>query len=84
MVIPEGFRFEGMSAIQNLINQAHNNCGHGGTEKTYKELSNKYIWQNIYNNTKEFMRSCEICKLTKGSTQLPMGLLTPLNVPTRH
>ena len=29
------------------------------------------------------MKSCEICQLTKGSTQLPMGLLTPLNVPTR-
>ena len=47
MVIPEGFKFEGMSATQNLINQARNNCGHGGMELTYKELSDKYIWQNI-------------------------------------
>ena len=83
MVIPEGFKMEGMSAIHYLINQAHNNCGHGGTEKTYKELSNKYIWQNIYYKTKEFVKSCENCQLTKGSTQLPMGLSTSLYVTTR-
>jgi len=46
MVITEGFRFEGISLIQNLVNQAHNSCGHSGVQLTYKELSNKYkyIW----------------------------------------
>jgi len=29
------------------------------------------------------VKSCEICQLTKASTQLPVGLLTPLNVPTK-
>ena len=82
MVILEGFKFEGMLAIHNLINQGHNNCGHGDVDLTYKELSDKYIWLNIYNNTKDFVKSCEICQLTKGSTQLPVGLLTPLNMPT--
>jgi len=60
MVIPEGFRFEGMSAMHNLMNQAHNNCGHCGVELTYTELSDKYIWHNIYNNTKDFVKSCKI------------------------
>ena len=68
MVIPEGFKFEGMSVIHNLINQAYNNCGYGDVELTYKELSDEYIWQNIYNNTKDFVKSCEICQLTKRFT----------------
>src|SRR5947209_2429778 len=29
----------------------------------------------------QYVQSCEICHLTKGSTQKPAGLLTPLNVP---
>jgi len=83
MVISEGFKFESMLAIYNLINQAYNNCWHSGVELTHMELSDKYIWQNIYNNTKDFVKSCEICQLTKGSTQLPVGLLTILNVFTK-
>ena len=29
------------------------------------------------------MEYCELCRLTKSSTQKPVGLLTPLNVPIR-
>ena len=52
-------------------------------DKPYVELSNKYHWQNTYTDTKEFVESCEPWQLTKSSTQRPVGLLTPLNVPTR-
>jgi len=82
-VIPEGFKFEGTSAIYNLIDQAHNSWGHAGVELTYEELADKYIWQNIYKNPKDFVKSYKICQLIKGSTQLPVGLLTLLNVPTK-
>jgi len=43
MVIHEGFKFEGMSEIHNVIHQAYNNWGHGGVELTHKELSDIYI-----------------------------------------
>jgi len=46
-------------------------------------LTSKYYWQNSYNDTQEYERSYEICQSTKGSTQLPIGYLTPLNVPTQ-
>ena len=52
-------------------------------DKTFVELSNKYHWQNTYSDTKEFRESCELCQLTKSSTQKPVGLFAPLNVPTR-
>ena len=83
MVIPYVFKLEGIVATHNLINQAYNNYGHDDIELTYKELSDKYIWQNIYNNTKNSVKSLEICRLTNGSIQLPVGVLTSLNIPTR-
>ena len=52
-------------------------------DKTYIELTNNYHWQNIYTDTKEFVESCELYQLTKSSTQKPVGLLTPRNIPTR-
>ena len=52
-------------------------------DKTYVELSNKYYWQNTYTDNKEFVESCELRQLTKSRTQKPVGLLTPLNVPSR-
>ena len=83
LVIPEGFKINGKSAPKYLINEAHVNTGHGALDKTYQELTQHYTWQNSFSNTQEFVKSCEICQLIKGSTQKPVGLLTPVNVPTK-
>ena len=83
LVIPDLLSIKSKPAKEFLINQAHVNTGHAGSDKSYIELSNKYHWQNTYTDTKEFVESWELCQLTKSSTQKPVGLLTPLNVPTR-
>ena len=82
-MIPDHRNITSNPAKEFLSNQAHVNTGHAGLDKTYVELSNKYQWQNTYTDTKDFVESCELCQLTKSSTQKPVGLLTPLNVPTR-
>ena len=83
LVIPVHLNMKSKPANEFLINQAHVNTGHPGLDTTYVELSNKYHWQNTYTDTKECVESCELCQLTKSSSQKPGGLLTLLNVSTR-
>ena len=82
LVIPDHLNMKSNPAQEVLINQAHGDSGHAELHKTYVKLCNKYHWQITYTNTKEFVEFCEVCQLTKSSTQEPVGLLTPLNVPT--
>ena len=83
LVIPDYLNIKSKPAKAILINQAHVNTRHAGLNKTYVEQSHKYHWQNTYTDIKEFMESCELYQLTKSSTQKPVGLLTPLNIPSR-
>ena len=83
LVIPDQLKIKSKPAKEFLITQAHANTGHAGLDKTYVELSIKYCWQNTYTDTQGFVESCELCQLTKSSTQKPVNLRTPLYVPTR-
>jgi len=84
LIIPTGLKIRSKSAQEHLLQLAHACTGHGGLDRTYQELTSKYYWQNSYNDTQDYVRSCEICQSTKGSTQLPIGYLTLLNVPTQQ
>ena len=81
LVIHRGLQIESKQTQELLIAQAHQNTGHSGLHKTYSELPLYYHWQNIYSDTIKYIHSCEIYQLTKGKTQKPFGLLTPLNIP---
>jgi len=83
LIIPDNFDIRGMSAKEFLLHEAHNNTGHGGLQKTYSYLTEYYSWNGSYQDTQKFVFSYNLCQLTKGTTQLPVGLLTPLTVPTR-
>ena len=83
LIIPRNLNLRGMSAIEFLIQEAHDQTDHGGLGKTYSYLHDKYSWINQYQDTKEYIASCNICQLSKGTTQLPVGLLTPLAVPQK-
>jgi len=82
LVIQTGLKIRNKSAKEHCLQLAHAYIGHGGLDRTYEELTSKYYWQNSYRGTQDYVRSCGICQSTKGSTQLPIGYLTPLNVPT--
>jgi hypothetical protein len=68
LIIRTGVKIRSKSAKEHLLQLAHAYTGHGGLDRTYQELTKKYYWQNSYNNTKEYTRSCKICQMIKGST----------------
>ena len=46
-----------------LIAEAHNDVGHRGRDTTYKTLSKRFFWPNMYDEIAYFVRSCNICQL---------------------
>ena len=83
LIICRGLKIKSLSAQNFFIQQAYDHTGHGGLNKTYQNLTDKYNWKDSYSDVKEFVESCEHCQSTKSSTQKPVGLLTPLTVPQR-
>ena len=46
-----------------LIAEAHNDVGHRGRDATYKTLSERFFWPNMFDQIAYFVRSCNICQL---------------------
>ena len=82
LVIPVLFNYNGTSINEILIRDAHEETVHGGVLLTLEHLTNKVIWQNISNDVKQYVESCDSCQRVKYGTQLPAGLLTSLPVST--
>ncbi|GFU28879.1 retrovirus-related Pol polyprotein from transposon 17.6 [Trichonephila clavipes] len=45
--------------------------GHLNFFKTYHRLSENFFWQNMYKDTKNFVRSCTICLSRKNAFKIP-------------
>ena len=82
-MVHRGLQIKGMSAHNFVIPQAHDNTGHGGLDKTYQNLTDKYYWKDSYSDVKKFGQSCEICEGKTSTTQKPVGLLIPPTIPRR-
>ena len=48
---------------RSLLAQVHNEVGHRGRDGTYKLLSERYYWPNLYDDVAYFVRSCYSCQL---------------------
>ncbi|KAK3535142.1 hypothetical protein QTP70_004797 [Hemibagrus guttatus] len=46
-------------------------------------LRHWFLWSTVRQDIEDFVRTCSTCAQTRGSRQLPEGLLEPLPVP-RH
>jgi hypothetical protein len=46
-----------------IVAEAHNSVGHQGRNATYKTLSERFYWPNMYDQIAYFVRSCNICQL---------------------
>ena len=64
-----------------LLDRIHTSSGHASYSQTYHALASHFSWQNIPKDTFEYCRTCDVCQLTKQSTQRPFGLLKPLPIP---
>lgn len=69
-----------------LIWEAHNPAvsGHLGRDKTLDRLQRDYYWPAMTDHVARFIRSCPSCQINKPSNQLPIGLLSPLQIPTQR
>lgn len=74
-----------------LMAKAHNECGHRGRDATYRHLSDRFYWPNMYDDITFFVRSCIECqKSVKSSPILPYNeswqapLLRHFNLDTIH
>ena len=46
-----------------LIAEAHNDTGHRGRDTTYKLLTDRFYWPNMYDDVAYFVKSCNACQL---------------------
>ena len=63
-----------------IISNAHSGIlgGHYSVEKTLQRIRQKYNWQNITVDVKEFISKCESCQFNK---QVPKNLIyIPLRI----
>jgi hypothetical protein len=58
--------------------------GHLGREKTYSRLTAAVYWRGVYDDVRDYVRSCVSCAKNKANNQSPAGLLQPLPIPARR
>jgi hypothetical protein len=71
---------------QALMHDAHDSIvsGHLGFNKAYERLRQGFTWPEMHKELKAYVRSCDSCQRNKSSSQKPIGLLQPLEVPTKR
>ena len=40
----------------------HETGGHFGTETTYNKIADRYYWKGMYDDTKKYIKCCDICQ----------------------
>ena len=58
--------------------------GHLGREKTYARLTALVYWQGVYNDVRDYVRSCVSCAQNKARQQSGADVLHPLPIPARR
>ena len=78
LVIPQEMKSQ-------ILQICHDNFtgGHLGEHKTWAKLNNRFVWENSYKDTMQYVKSCEICaKIKKPSaTQAPLNPIVNFDKP---
>src|SRR5688572_30655655 len=45
-----------------LMTHNHETGGHFGIDATYNKISERYYWKGMYNDIKEYIKSCDACQ----------------------
>lgn len=55
--------------LRDDILKSYHDCiaggGHQGFERTYGSLRNKYYWPSMYENIRQYVKTCEVCQQSK-------------------
>ncbi|MEW8546931.1 MAG: RNase H-like domain-containing protein [Candidatus Thiodiazotropha sp.] len=73
LALPRTERHEAMTAY-------HDQNGHFGQKKTYEALRAKYYWPGMYQETVNYVRSCDKCQKTKANHNSTTVPLCPLPI----
>jgi hypothetical protein len=46
-----------------IIESLHDESGHRGREGTYRRIADRYWWDNMYDEVKKYVKTCEACQL---------------------
>ena len=57
-----------------LLREAHEDCGHGGVQRTLRHLRPRYVWRGMTADIKEYVRTCHECQVARAT----MGAPTPV------
>ncbi|GAA5918271.1 hypothetical protein JCM5296_006268, partial [Sporobolomyces johnsonii] len=69
--------------VEAVLEQAHRTAGHMGFEKTLAAARRAYWWKDMVQDARDYVAACEQCRRGKSSTTRPLGLLHPLDTPSR-
>ena len=72
LVVPETLKHDVLLAYHDSLL-----IGHGGFDRTYQLIRLKYYWLRMYNEVRQYVRSCPDCQRNKSVSQKP-GPLHPL------
>ena len=61
-----------------VLQEFHDNNGHPGFDRCYVTLKEKYFWPKIYNDVREYCKTCDICQRAKIKTHFRRQPLNPL------
>ena len=59
-------------------------AGHFGRTKTRKSADRLFWWPSMHKDLEEYVKTCDVCERTKGTSQKPAGLLQPLQIPEKR
>ena len=64
-----------------ILEQFHDTAGHLDRDKTIHLIQRSFFWNNVFDDTAEYISSCIQCQRNKPTNKLPLGLLEPLKIP---
>ncbi|KAK3515722.1 hypothetical protein QTP70_030166, partial [Hemibagrus guttatus] len=76
--VPRRYRQQVMQWVHESLSTKH-----PGVHQTSQLPCRRFWWSTMRQDIEDFVRTCSTCAQTRGSHQLPEGLLDPLPVPRR-
>ena len=69
---------------QALLEEYHDAGGHLGVTKTLHGVARYFYWPCMIDSVRDYIAGCVQCQRNKSSSQKPMGLLHPLQIPEKR
>ena len=56
------------SISQDILKTHHDEAGHPGIEQTKRSIADAYLWENLDNDVRRYVQSCQACQRQKANT----------------